>query len=35
MPALEKVLGPPEEQLDAEMRGQLMELVKYVQGQSK
>ena len=31
MPVFEKVLGPPEEQLEQETRAQLVELVKYLQ----
>jgi importin-4 len=31
MPIFEKVLGPPEEQLEDETRSQLVELVKYLQ----
>lgn len=30
MPVFEKVLSPPEEQLQAETRSQLVELVKYL-----
>jgi hypothetical protein len=30
MPIFEKVLGPPEDQLEDETRLQLMELVKYI-----
>ncbi|KAI4196451.1 MAG: hypothetical protein LQ350_006546 [Teloschistes chrysophthalmus] len=30
LPALEKVLGPPEEQLDGETRGKVVELVRFV-----
>jgi importin-4 len=30
MPIFEKVLGPPEEQLEDETRSQLVELVKYL-----
>lgn len=33
MPVLQKVLGPPEDQLDDETRSQLMELVSYLQKQ--
>jgi len=33
MPVFEKVLGPPEEQLEDETRAQLLELVKYLQKQ--
>lgn len=33
MPVLQKVLGPPEDQLDDETRSQLMELVTYLQKQ--
>ncbi|KAJ9640361.1 hypothetical protein H2199_005900 [Coniosporium tulheliwenetii] len=33
MPVLQKVLGPPEDQLDDETRNQLMELVTYLQKQ--
>ncbi|KAF2098188.1 ARM repeat-containing protein [Rhizodiscina lignyota] len=32
-PVLEKVLGPPEEQLEEETRSQLLQLVKYLQEQ--
>lgn len=31
MPIFEKVLNPPEEQLEDETRSQLTELVKYLQ----
>jgi len=31
MPVFEKILGPPEEQLDDELRAQLIELVKFLQ----
>jgi hypothetical protein len=31
MPVFEKVLSPPEEQLQGETRSQLIELVKYLQ----
>ena len=33
MLVFEKVLGPPEEQLEDETRAQLVELVKYLQKQ--
>jgi len=33
MPVFEKVLGPPEEQLEDETRAQVIELVKYLQKQ--
>jgi hypothetical protein len=32
-PVLEKVLGPPEEQLEEETRNKLLELVRYLQQQ--
>jgi len=31
MPIFEKVLGPPEEQLEETTRSQVVELVKYLQ----
>lgn len=31
MPVFEKVLGPPDDQLEEETRTQLVELVKYLQ----
>jgi len=34
VPVFQKVLGPPEEQLDDETRAQVVELVKYLQQQS-
>jgi hypothetical protein len=33
MPVFQKVLGPPEEQLEEETRSQVVELVKYLQKQ--
>ncbi len=32
LPILEQVLGPPEEQLDAETREQVVQLVKFLYG---
>lgn len=34
-PILEKVLGPPEEQLEEDTRKQLLELVEYLKQQSQ
>jgi len=34
VPVFQKVLGPPEEQLDDETREQVVELVKYLQQQA-
>jgi len=34
VPVFQKVLGPPEEQLDDETRAQVVELVKYLQQQA-
>ena len=33
MAVLPKVLGPPEDQIDEELRSQLVELVQYLQQQ--